>query len=188
VLFEVPGVVVPLVGLVLQGTLLPGDAVDPGVVEHGGVEDGTPGVVPGAPGIVDCGVAVSLVLPGGVVVCCSGRVPGAIVPDVPELGLLVVVLPGMVPVGLEGVVAAGGCVDPVAPVAPLVAVPVCAAHASTSAALQAAPRIIVEMSFINVLLIRRALPAEIAFDQNLLKARTFEIAIATKPRVIQASN
>jgi hypothetical protein len=102
--------------------------------------------------------------------------------------LLVVVLPGMVPVGLEGVVAAGGCVDPVAPVAPLVAVPVCAAHASTSAALQAAPTIIVEMSFIDVLLIRRALPAEIAFDQNLLKARTFEIATATKPRVIQASN
>jgi hypothetical protein len=184
VLFEVPGVVVPLVGLVLQGTLLPGDAVDPGVVEHGGVEDGTPGVVPAAPGIVDCGVAVSLVLPGGVVVCCSGRVPGAMVPDVPELGLLVV-LPGMVPVGLEGVVAAGGCVEPVAPVAPLVAVPVCAAHANTSAALQAAPTIIVEMSFIDVLLIRRALPA---LDQNLLKARTFEIATATKPRVIQASN
>ena len=103
---DVPGVVAPLLGLVVQGAALPGEAVDPGAgVEHGGVDDGTPGVVPAAPGMVDCGVAVSLVLPGGVVVCCSGRVPGAIVPGV--AGLLVV-LPGMVPVGLEGVVAAGG--------------------------------------------------------------------------------
>ena len=167
-----PGVMdVP--GVVVQGAVLPAEAVDPGAgVEHGGVVDGTPDALPAAPGMVDCGVAVSLVLPGGVVVCCSGRVPGAIVPGVVEFPVVLpgvavpVVLPGMVPVGLEGVVAAGSCDVLVAPVELLD--PACAGHERTSATLQAPARIIVEMSFINgLLLVRRALPAaEIVVDQK----------------------
>lgn len=87
VLFDVPGLVVPLLGYVL-----PGRVEDPGVgVEYGGVvDDGSPGVaVPAVPGVELCGVAVSLVVPGAGVepgACCSGNVPGAIVPE--ELGVL----------------------------------------------------------------------------------------------------